>query len=261
MRLPSPRVSRAKWRASTSRPTSRRRKRAAWTRSCTTAWARASRPWRIRASTSPRRTAIAVAPSWAPASAASRASKTKRSPGSAPTTRRRPRRSTSRAPSSTWSPGHLSIRFGLRGPNLGVVSACTTSTHAIGLGMRCIQYGDADIIIAGGAEMRHDADGAGRLRPGQGAVRAQRRSAGRQPPVGQGSRRLRDGRRRRRGHPRRARAREGARRAHLRRDHRLRHERRRVPHHRAAGRRRGRAPRDAERVARCAAESRPTSTT
>ncbi len=48
--------------------------------------------------------------------------------------------------------GHLSIRFGLRGPNLGVVSACTTSTHAIGLAMRCIQYGDADIIIAGGSE-------------------------------------------------------------------------------------------------------------
>ncbi|MET0292560.1 MAG: beta-ketoacyl-ACP synthase II [Steroidobacteraceae bacterium] len=49
--------------------------------------------------------------------------------------------------------GHLSIRFGLRGPNLGVVTACTTSTHAIGLGLRSIQYGDADIILAGGAEM------------------------------------------------------------------------------------------------------------
>jgi 3-oxoacyl-[acyl-carrier-protein] synthase II len=48
--------------------------------------------------------------------------------------------------------GHLSIRYGLRGPNLGVVSACTTSTHSIGFGMRCIQYGDADIIIAGGSE-------------------------------------------------------------------------------------------------------------
>jgi 3-oxoacyl-[acyl-carrier-protein] synthase II len=49
--------------------------------------------------------------------------------------------------------GHLSIRFGLKGPNLGVVTACTTSTHAIGLGMRAIQYGDADVIIAGGSEM------------------------------------------------------------------------------------------------------------
>ena len=48
--------------------------------------------------------------------------------------------------------GHLSIRFGLRGPNLGVVTACTTSTHAIGVAMRTIQYGDADIVLAGGSE-------------------------------------------------------------------------------------------------------------
>ncbi|MGC4027818.1 MAG: beta-ketoacyl-ACP synthase II [Steroidobacteraceae bacterium] len=49
--------------------------------------------------------------------------------------------------------GHLSMRFGLRGPNLGVVTACTTSTHAIGVGLRTIQHGDADIILAGGSEM------------------------------------------------------------------------------------------------------------
>ena len=49
--------------------------------------------------------------------------------------------------------GHLSIKYGLKGPNLGVVTACTTSTHAIGLAMRTIQYGDADMIIAGGGEM------------------------------------------------------------------------------------------------------------
>jgi len=49
--------------------------------------------------------------------------------------------------------GHLSIKYGLRGPNLGVVTACTTSTHAIGLGLRTIQYNDADVVIAGGGEM------------------------------------------------------------------------------------------------------------
>lgn len=49
--------------------------------------------------------------------------------------------------------GHLSIMFGIQGPNLAVVTACTTSTHALGLGMRAIQYGDADVIVAGGAEM------------------------------------------------------------------------------------------------------------
>jgi 3-oxoacyl-[acyl-carrier-protein] synthase II len=49
--------------------------------------------------------------------------------------------------------GHLSIQYGLRGPNLGVVTACTTSTHAMGLGLRTIQYGDADWLLAGGGEM------------------------------------------------------------------------------------------------------------
>jgi 3-oxoacyl-[acyl-carrier-protein] synthase II len=49
--------------------------------------------------------------------------------------------------------GHLSIMYGITGPNLAVVTACTTSTHSIGIGLRTIQYGDADVIVAGGAEM------------------------------------------------------------------------------------------------------------
>jgi 3-oxoacyl-[acyl-carrier-protein] synthase II len=57
--------------------------------------------------------------------------------------------------------GHLSIRFGLRGPNFAVVSACTTSTHALGVAMRTIQYGDADVVLAGGSEMATTVMGVG----------------------------------------------------------------------------------------------------
>ncbi len=49
--------------------------------------------------------------------------------------------------------GQVSIHYKLRGPNLAIVTACTTSTHSIGIAGRTIQYGDADIMIAGGAEM------------------------------------------------------------------------------------------------------------
>ena len=49
-------------------------------------------------------------------------------------------------------PGHLAIMLGMKGPNLSAVSACTTATHNIGLAMRLIQYGDADVMVAGGAE-------------------------------------------------------------------------------------------------------------
>ena len=48
--------------------------------------------------------------------------------------------------------GHVSMRFGFKGPNLAIVTACTTGLHSIGLAGRMIEYGDADVMVAGGSE-------------------------------------------------------------------------------------------------------------
>ena len=48
--------------------------------------------------------------------------------------------------------GHVSMRFGFKGPNLAIVTACTTGLHCIGEAGRMIEYGDADVMIAGGSE-------------------------------------------------------------------------------------------------------------
>ena len=48
--------------------------------------------------------------------------------------------------------GNLSIMFGMKGPNLSIVTACTTGLHTIGMSARMIEYGDADVMVCGGAE-------------------------------------------------------------------------------------------------------------
>lgn len=64
--------------------------------------------------------------------------------------------------------GNLSIMYGLKGPNIALVTACATGTHSIGDAARIIEYGDADVMIAGGAEMATSPTGLG----GFGAARA-----------------------------------------------------------------------------------------
>jgi 3-oxoacyl-[acyl-carrier-protein] synthase II len=48
--------------------------------------------------------------------------------------------------------GHVSMRFGFKGPNIAIVTACTTGLHCIGEAGRMIEYGDADVMVAGGSE-------------------------------------------------------------------------------------------------------------
>ncbi len=137
--------------------------------------------------------------------------------------------------------GHLSIAFKITGPNLAVATACTTSTHAIGLAMRLIQYGDADAMLAGGSEMATCVTGM------SGFAQAKALSQRNDDPQaasrpwdkdrdgfvmgdGAGAMMLEEYEQR-----------QGARREDLRRNRRFRHERRCLPCHRSAGGRRRRA--------------------
>jgi len=57
--------------------------------------------------------------------------------------------------------GNVSIMYGIKGPNFAIVSACTTGLHSLGIAARLIEYGDADVMIAGGAEGTVSALGVG----------------------------------------------------------------------------------------------------
>ena len=155
MPRPSPAASPARSRASTSRTTSRPRKPATWTPSSTSAWRRRSRrsampACRPTTSSTPRKRErigclVGSGIGGLPLIEDTKAELEKRGP----------RRITPFfVPASIINmiSGHVSIMYGFKGPNLAIVTACTTGLHSIGMAGRMIEYGDADVMIAGGAE-------------------------------------------------------------------------------------------------------------
>ena len=95
---------------------------------------------------------------------------------------------------SNLASGHLSIKYGFKGPNHSVVTACATGVHAIGDASRLIGLGDADVMLAGGSEATVCEIGIAGFCASRALVhRLQRPPRCRLAPVGQGPRRLRDG--------------------------------------------------------------------
>ncbi len=157
--------------------------------------------------------------------------------------------------------GLVSIHYGYQGPNLAMVSACSTANHSIGEAARIIEYGDADVMVAGGTESTVSPLGMGGFCAARALSTRNDDPDRRQPPLGHRPRRLRAGRGRRRAGARGIRARQGARRAHLLRARGLRHERRCAPHHRAARRRPRRGAQHGQRDAGTRGSTPTTSTT
>ena len=128
--------------------------------------------------------------------------------------------------------GHVSIRYGLRGPNSAVATACASATNAIGDAFKAIQYDDADVMITGGSEAAITPMGLGGFAPcGPSPTRNDDPPRASRPfdrdrdgfvlAEGAGILVLEE-----------LRTRQEPRRADLRRDARLRRQRRRLPHHR-----------------------------
>ena len=126
--------------------------------------------------------------------------------------------------------GHVSIKFGFKGPNLAIVTACTTGLHCIGEAGRLIEYGDADVMVAGGAESTLSPLGIGGFASARALSMRNDDPEDRVPPLGPGPRRFRARRGRGRLGARRVRTCQAPRREHLRRARRLRHGRGRVSH-------------------------------
>jgi hypothetical protein len=137
-----------------SRTTSPPRKPATWTPSSTTAWRRRCRPCRRRPAHGDGLTEEAGrAHRLHGGFGHRRAADDRGQPRGLPAARRA-RISPFFVPASIINmiSGHISIRYGFTGPNLAIVTACTTGLHCIGDGGRLIEYGDADVMVAGGAE-------------------------------------------------------------------------------------------------------------